>query len=269
MNTTVHHRGGFLTTVPGRIVTAVLIVAAMVTAAAGAGAFGGTPVNDAADGWLGADSTWVAPASAAFRIWSVIYVGLIGYGVWQFFGSAQTRRHRRARPWILAGVVINSLWLWAVQLGWLWLSVVVMLALLATLARLWHQLDQDRPGSRVEALVVDQVTGLYLGWVMIATIANLAAWFGSLGWRGQPLDEAAWAVIVLLVAAALGLALAWRFGGKLAPALAMAWGLVWIAVGRTDGSGPQSMLVAVVAVAAAVVILGGTVVLRIRAHRTT
>ncbi|EMY33824.1 hypothetical protein D477_012685, partial [Arthrobacter crystallopoietes BAB-32] len=40
---------------------------------------------------------------------------------------------------------------------------------------------------------------------------------------------------VLAVAALLGLATARRSGGRLAFALALSWGLAWIAVGRLDG----------------------------------
>jgi hypothetical protein len=59
-----------------------LAVLATVGAAVGSGAFGGTPIAQAADGALSASATPVAPGSPAFSIWSVIYAGLLAYAVW-------------------------------------------------------------------------------------------------------------------------------------------------------------------------------------------
>ncbi|OYN90734.1 tryptophan-rich sensory protein [Parenemella sanctibonifatiensis] len=260
----------FLSSAIGRVLTAVLIVAAMVVAAFGAGAFGGTPVDEAAGGWLGADSTWIAPATSAFRIWSVIYLGLIAYAAWQFFRATQTPRHQRVRLWVLAGVILNSVWLFTVQAGWLAVSVLVILTLTACLARCLVLLDEEPIGSWLERILLDGVQGLSLGWVSIATIANVAGWLGSLGWQGSPLTEESWAITMAVLATALGLALAWRFG-RLTPGLAIAWGLAWVAVGRTDGSGPQSVPVAVATAVAAAIILAGSLagVLRRRRARSS
>ena len=62
------------------------------------------------------------------------------------------------------------------------------------------------------------------------------------------------AAVVLLVAAALGVLFARTLGGRWAVAVAMAWGLGWIAVGRTSGS-PESLVVALFAAVAAIVVL--------------
>ena len=46
---------------------------------------------------------------------------------------------------------------------------------------------------------------VYLGWVSIAVIANATAALVALGWRGEPLPEAFWAVLMVAVGAALAL----------------------------------------------------------------
>jgi len=56
---------------------------ALIGAFVGSGAAGGTPIQDAAGGALAADATLIAPATPAFSVWSVIYLGLIVYAVWQ------------------------------------------------------------------------------------------------------------------------------------------------------------------------------------------
>ena len=71
-----------------------------------------------------------------------------------------------------------------------------------------------------------------------------------------------WAVLVLIGAIAVGLGVAAAGRGRLPFAVAMCWGLAWIAVGRRDGP-DESMLVVVFAVAAAILVALGTLVARI------
>ena len=58
----------------------------------GVGVFGGTPIAEAADGLLAADATHLAPASSAFSVWTVIYIGLGAYTVWQWWDRTDPRR---------------------------------------------------------------------------------------------------------------------------------------------------------------------------------
>ena len=91
-----------------------MIVAALV----GTGFFGGTPVQDLQDGRLDADASYLAPAQQAFSIWSVIYVGLLAYTVWQALPRQRSRDRQRALGWLIAAtMVLNGLWLVAAQFG--------------------------------------------------------------------------------------------------------------------------------------------------------
>jgi hypothetical protein len=103
----------------------------------------------------------------------------------------------------------------------------------------------------------------------VATLANAAAWLGSMGVGasgvvafGLPMDAAAGAL--LGVAALIGVATAAFGGRRLAPALALAWGLAWIAAGRQDG-GIESAAIAWAAGLAAAVVLLAALALRIGA----
>jgi hypothetical protein len=109
----------------------------------------------------------------------------------------------------------------------------------------------------VEKVVVDGTFGLYLGWVAIATAANITATLVASG-VNPPLPVAELlAVAVLAVAAAIGVVLARVLDGRIGVALAMAWGLAWIAVGRLAGE-PASTLTGVAAAVAAAVVLTAT-----------
>ncbi len=87
----------------------------------------------------------------------------------------------------------------------------------------------------VERVVVDGTFGLYLGWVAVAVCANVTAALVSSGVDPGAVSDLL-AVVVLAVAAGLGVLLARTLGGRYAVALAMAWRLGWIAVGRVSGS---------------------------------
>jgi hypothetical protein len=114
--------------------------------------------------------------------------------------------------------------------------------------------------------VVDGALGLYLGWVCIATVANTAATLVASGVEPEGSAATAWAVAVLGVAAVVGVLLAVGLGGRLAPAVGLAWGLGWVAVARTSGE-PESTTVAAAAAIAALVTLASAVV--VRARRTS
>src|SRR3712207_5999999 len=154
----------------------VLAVLATLAAAVGSGAFGGTPIDEAADGALSASATPVAPGSPAFSIWSVIYTGLLAYAVWQALPVQRTDRRQRRTGWLAAlSMLLNAALIAVVQAGGLWPSVLVIVALLVVLVAVLRVCLAIPPRTRVEALLVDGTFGLYLGWVTIATIANVAA----------------------------------------------------------------------------------------------
>ncbi|HYO85865.1 MAG TPA: TspO/MBR family protein [Dermatophilaceae bacterium] len=234
----------------------------------------GTRVEESSGGALSSEATLLAPAGPAFTIWSVIYLGLAAYTVWQWLPGQTTSARHRAIGWLAAAsMVLNAAWLLVTQVGWIWVSVLVILALTAVLGLLVTRLAAlpaetavdgaaARSGSPsavlVERVVVDGTFGAYLGWVCVAACANITAALVASGVRpGSPVADIV-AVVVIAVAAAVGVVLAQRLGGRLAVAVAIAWGLSWIAVGRLS-SDPRSSVTAVAAVVAAAVVLAATI----------
>jgi tryptophan-rich sensory protein len=246
---------------------AVLIAlpATLAMAGLGSGLFGGQEVQSSSSGALAADATPLAPAGPAFSIWSVIYLGLAVYAVWQVLPRHRHDERQRRIGWLaVASLVLNAAWILCAQAGLLPLTVVVIVLLLAVLLAIFEQLRRSRPGSWLEAVVVDGTFGLYLGWVSVATVANIAAWLADAGVRPDPFELPA--VVVLAVVALVGIAIALRGRGRVAPALAMLWGLSWIGVGRLTDQ-PASDAVGFAAAAVCVVIGAVTVMARLRAPR--
>lgn len=222
----------------------------------------GTRVEESSGGAFAADATLLTPATPAFSIWSLIYVGLFGYVIWQWRARDSARAARIS--WLAAlSMLLNAVWLAVTQVGWLWLSVVVILALAVILGLLVQRLGESPPDSRVEAVVVDGTFGVYLGWVSVASVANITAVLVDAGVDPGGVWSEVLAILVLAVAALLGALFAFRLDGRWAIAAAMAWALGWIAVGRLAGP-LYSTATAIAAILAALAILAVTAYLRSR-----
>lgn len=215
----------------------------------------GTRVEESSGGALAADATLLAPAGPAFSIWTPIYLGLLGYTVWQWLPQQAAEPRHRAIGWLVAAsMVLNASWLLVTQQGWLWASVVVILALALCLGLLVRRLQEHPSYGHAETVLVDGTFGLYLGWVTVATCANVTTTLVESGVDPGGLVAEVLAVVVLAVAAGLGVLFARRLGGRWAVGVAMAWGLGWIAFGRVADE-PRSLLVGLAAVVAALVVL--------------
>lgn len=230
----------------------------------GSGAAGGTPIQDAAGGALGVDATLIAPGGSAFGIWSVIYIGLVAYAIWQSLpAQREDPRQRRLGYLVAASLVLNGAWILSIQFDLLGLSVPVIVLLLAVL--LWAFLITltTRPRNIIDTIVTDGTIGLYLGWVAIATAANITAYLVAEGFDGFGLNIDGWAVVVIGVAGTAGIVLAIASRGRIAPAAALSWGLGWVAVARLTGD-LLSTPAAVAAIVALLTIIAFTVTMRMR-----
>lgn len=239
-------------------------VVAIAGAAVGSGAFGGQPIAEAADGALSATATPLAPDTPAFSIWSVIYAGLAAFAVVQALPRlGADPRLRAVSWWVLASMLLNALWIGVVQLGSVGGSVLVILALVAVLAVVLVRLVRLAPTRTAPSIVTDVTIGLYLGWASVATLANTAAFLSVADVGELGLGATGWSVVVLGAGAVL--AVAYAVFGRVRPSvvvpigLAMAWGLGWIGVGRTNGPLVDGTVATAAFVAAGVALLAPVV----------
>ena len=238
----------------------------IIGAAVGGGAFGGESVPELQNGALSAEGSYLAPAGPAFAIWSVIYLGLAAYTIWQALpGQRQNPRQVRTGWWVALSMVLNGLWLVAARYLNLPATVIVIAALTAVLAVIIVQLSRRRAAGIIELTLFDAVMGLHFGWVTIATVANVGAWLTQTlpAELGQQAD--AWGVGVLVVVGLIAVASA-LLTRRLAPALATAWGLSWAAFGRLSGD-PHSTAIGITAIVVAVVIVIAGVIGLLRSRR--
>lgn len=171
------------------------------------------------------------PAGYVFAIWGIIYIGWIAFTVYQFLPSQKESPRLRKLGWLFAiSGLFNAGWLftWHYNLfGW---SVIVMLTLLLLLIASYLRLNVGRTEvSNAEKWSMDIPFSIYLGWISVATIANVTDWLYWIQWSGLGIAPQVWAVIMLAVAALVGLLMAVtrRDSGYL---LVFVWSFIGIAV---------------------------------------
>ncbi|CAN5634535.1 hypothetical protein BH24DEI1_BH24DEI1_16030 [soil metagenome] len=191
------------------------------------------------------------PAGYVFGIWGLIYLGLVGFALYQARPRERANLRLRRVGYLFAlSCAANIAWLFAWHALRLPLSLAVMLALLALLILIYLRLGSGREEvPRAERLLVRLPFSLYLGWITVATVANASALLYSLGWDGWGLSDATWTILMLAAATAIGtLVLVTR--RDLAFNLVLVWAFVGIFVAQ-QGHPP----VAGAALAAARVVL--------------
>ncbi len=215
---------------------AVNIVAFIVTVAVNGMAgsttlLGGVTSADVSDMY----PTLVTPAGFTFSIWGVIYTLLALFVVYQALPK------NRDKPFlgqvgILFGLssVCNVCWLFLWHYDLITYSLVLMLALLASLILIYRRLDVGRAAvSLKERALVHLPFSVYLGWISIATIANVSVALTAVGWDGWGIPDATWAVVIIGVALVLTLViLATR--RDVAFSLVVVWALVGILSKQSD-----------------------------------
>ncbi len=149
---------------------------------------------------------YFVPAGYVFAIWGIIYVGWIAFAVYQALPAqkANPRLRRLGYLFALSGM-FNAAWLFCWHYNQFGLSVLVMLTLLGLLIASYLGLNVGKaPISNAERWLVDIPFSVYLGWITVATVANVTDWLYFVHWNGFDIAPQAWAVIMLVVASVLG-----------------------------------------------------------------
>ncbi|GAB4403972.1 MAG: hypothetical protein OHK0039_03790 [Bacteroidia bacterium] len=179
--------------------------------------------------------TLFAPAGLTFAIWGVIYLALTAFVVYQaiqVFGGNVPVWHSGVGWLFVLSCVLNIAWLFAWLYGYLGLALLLMLGLLGSLLGIYLMLGTVQATAAERYLVVLPFS-IYLAWICVATIANVAAWLSVGGWTGWGLSAYVWTDVMVVVAALLGVALVW-LRRDAAVGLVVMWALLGIWLKHAD-----------------------------------
>jgi hypothetical protein len=174
---------------------------------------------------------YFVPAGYVFSIWGVIYLGLIAFAIFQALPAQRENPRLRATGWWIAlGGLANSVWIFLWHYEQFPLTLIAMLVLLGTLIVTYLRLDIGRSSvSAGETWAVRLPFSIYLGWITVATVANVTSLLDFLKWDGFGIAPEIWMGIVL--AAVLVIAALMNFTRRdVAYAAVILWALAGISV---------------------------------------
>ncbi len=171
------------------------------------------------------------PAGYVFSIWGVIYLGLIVFAVYQALPAQRENKTLAAiTPLFLISCVANSVWLLLWHYNQFPLTLVFMIALLLCLIGIYVRLDIGRgPVKPAVKWMLNLPFSIYLGWVTVATIANVTDVLDFVKWNGFGIGGETWAVIMLVVALVVAGLMAYT-RGDVAYLLVLVWAFAGIGV---------------------------------------
>ena len=118
---------------------------------------------------------YFVPAGYVFSIWGLIYLGLIAFAIYQALPSQQDNQLlKKIYPAYWIGSLANIVWLFLWHYNIFSLTLVAMLTILASLLYIYVQISKS--GSeldRNQKWFVKLPFSIYLGWISVATIANV------------------------------------------------------------------------------------------------
>lgn len=210
---------------------AAFVVTLIVNSIAGIGLLNGISTGAISDKY----STLITPAGYVFSIWSVIYILLFVFVVYQALPSQNGKTfHKKIGVLFLLSSIFNIVWIFLWQYEYITLSVPLIFALLASLIAIYLRINVGRSNAPTrEKLLVHLPFSVYLGWITIASIADVAAALVSMNWDGFGVSSETWAILMVIVALVIALSVTFT-RRDVAYDLVIIWALIGIAVKQSS-----------------------------------
>jgi hypothetical protein len=202
------------------------------------------------------------PAGLTFSIWGVIYILLaifVIYGLVVAFKANSGEQSFIEKIGILFFVscLFNFSWIFAWHYEIVWLSLILMLGLLSSLLAIYLRLKigKSDENNKVKGMVHIPFS-VYLGWITIATIANVTALLVDLGWNRFGLSEQFWTILVIAVGIIIALAMLF-LRNDIYYNLVVLWAFLGILLKRLgDKATPALFVIILTSIGMAVIVIG-------------
>lgn len=170
------------------------------------------------------------PAGFTFSIWGLIYLFLVFYVVYQLLGVNRERKiFDRINRHFVVNCTANTLWIFAWHYDLISLSLALMVIILGSLIAIYRHIKNPEFRAFRDRLFVRVPFSLYLGWITVATLANISVEQTVLEMDNWLVTKTVWVFMELALAGAVGTVMIIRyrdpiFGGVVA----------WAAYGITN-----------------------------------
>lgn len=208
---------------------------------------------------------YFVPAGYVFAIWGLIYFALICFTVFQALPSQRENADlRNTGWWYVACCIANSAWIFLWHYQFFTLTAVMMIFLLICLIVIYEKLGigqkKVNPGLRY---FVHLPFSIYLGWITVATIANITDVLSIMQWNGFNFPPRSWAIIMMVVSVIIAELVAYN-KGDVAFLLVLSWSFFGIGQ-RLAGISTVSETAYVASI---VIIIMGILTIIIRSRQT-
>lgn len=175
------------------------------------GVFNGNTMKTISDKYF----NYFTPAGYAFSIWGVIYLGLLCFvfytGRSLFKKGDENSLYLKIGWWFVISCIANSTWVVVWLYDYPGLSALIMSIIFVSLAKILLQINAGRAKfSFKEYLFVSLPFTLYLGWISVAFVANMAAFLTKINWSGWGIAEITWTIVMIAIAGLINLFMIWK-----------------------------------------------------------
>jgi benzodiazapine receptor len=220
----------------------------------------GLPINGITTGELSdLYPNLFVPAGFTFSIWGLIYLWLLVfviYGLVSAFSKDPKKADwlKQIGPLFLVQALCNGAWIFAWHYQVIGLSLLIMLGILGSLIMMHRKLEigVSQSENPVTFLVRTPIA-IYLGWITVATVANVTTLLVDAGFQGGGVPEWIWAALVIGVATVITLLMQFR-KGDFFHSMVVLWALFGIYSKRSEDTDPITALLFVIGGCALVII---------------
>lgn len=215
--------------------------------------FGGNYTGDIADNI----PNLFVPSGLTFAIWGVIYILSVCFAIYQLadlFGKIESKSDyiQNISFWFILGSIGNIAWIFLWHYEQILWSMIPILVLFVSLLMIYLRLNIGKSkASKKERYYIHLPISVYLGWLTVATIANLTAVLVTLEVGGLFLGEVLWTVLVIVVAMIITLLILYN-RSDVGYSLVIIWALLGIVIKQYESY--QS--IGITAILAIVIIAG-------------
>lgn len=200
------------------------------------------PINNRSTGEISdAYPNLFAPAGFAFSIWGAIYIFLGAYLIYQFiyFNKKENKKKeeflKKVNLLFILTSISNIFWIFSWHYDFIEVSVLIMIVLLVSLIKISNIIHIEKLNSK-ENLFISIPFNVYLGWITVATIANITVFLVSIGWNGFGISDFIWTSVVLAIGAIIGI-LKMNKSKSISYGLVLVWAYFWILFKHISSSG--------------------------------